>query len=456
MTGMVPESACRHTLRLADSARPRGLRRAGRRPDGRAGDPRLRARPRARRATSEVTLAAPGAERARTTSVRAARGRARRLRRADRRRPRARRRRRPAAAAAAARARSGASRRGSSVDLYNPTVVEAIEATRGKPAASRARLNRIVGRAAAAHLAAADFALCASERQRDLWLGVLAGPRGCSSPTRSTASRSCRSASAPSRRGAPTAPVMRGAARCPRTRGCCCGAAGSGTGSTRRPRSAPSRACPTTSTSSSRASGARRCSSATSTPPARAAIALARELGLEGTRVHFNHDWVPYERARRVAARGRPRRLRPPRPPRDPLRLPHPHRRLPVGRAAGRHERGRRARRPRRGRAASAARSRPGDDAAFAAGVRRAARRSRARPRRGRARRRTSCAGTASSQPLLDFCRSGAKRAHDRHRARAIRSATIGQYAPIAMETLDAPTAPPRSRASSPRTHGAR
>ena len=39
-------------------------------------------------------------------------------------------------------------------------------------------------------------------------------------------------------------------------------------------------------------------------------------------------------------------------------------------------------------------------------------------------------------QPLLDFCRSGAKRAHNRHRARAIRSATIGQYAPIAMETL--------------------
>ena len=39
-------------------------------------------------------------------------------------------------------------------------------------------------------------------------------------------------------------------------------------------------------------------------------------------------------------------------------------------------------------------------------------------------------------QPLLDFCHSGAKRAHDRHRARAIRSATIGQYAPIALETL--------------------
>ena len=32
-----------------------------------------------------------------------------------------------------------------------------------------------MGRAAAAHLAAADFTLCASERQRDLWLGVLAG-----------------------------------------------------------------------------------------------------------------------------------------------------------------------------------------------------------------------------------------------------------------------------------------
>jgi hypothetical protein len=39
-------------------------------------------------------------------------------------------------------------------------------------------------------------------------------------------------------------------------------------------------------------------------------------------------------------------------------------------------------------------------------------------------------------EPLREFCVSGAKRAPDRGRARAVRVATIGQYAPIAMETL--------------------
>ena len=39
-------------------------------------------------------------------------------------------------------------------------------------------------------------------------------------------------------------------------------------------------------------------------------------------------------------------------------------------------------------------------------------------------------------QPLLDFCETGTKRTVTRHRARQIRNATIGQYAPIAIETL--------------------
>jgi len=60
------------------------------------------------------------------------------------------------------------------VDLYNPTVVEVLEATRHKPPGSRARVRAVTAAAAAAHLAAADFALCASEAQRDLWLGVMA------------------------------------------------------------------------------------------------------------------------------------------------------------------------------------------------------------------------------------------------------------------------------------------
>lgn len=60
------------------------------------------------------------------------------------------------------------------VDLYNPTVVEVLEATRTKAPGSRARQRATVQGSAAAHLAAADLVLCASERQRDLWLGAMA------------------------------------------------------------------------------------------------------------------------------------------------------------------------------------------------------------------------------------------------------------------------------------------
>ena len=59
-------------------------------------------------------------------------------------------------------------------DLYTPTVLEALEAAPGRPPAARARLGAVARRSAAAHLAAADLVLCASERQRDLWLGGLA------------------------------------------------------------------------------------------------------------------------------------------------------------------------------------------------------------------------------------------------------------------------------------------
>src|SRR3954463_5639229 len=63
-------------------------------------------------------------------------------------------------------------------DLYTPTVLEALEAAPDRPPAARARLGAVARRAAAAHLAAADLVLCASERQRDLWLRGPAGRRG--------------------------------------------------------------------------------------------------------------------------------------------------------------------------------------------------------------------------------------------------------------------------------------
>jgi glycosyltransferase involved in cell wall biosynthesis len=318
------------------------------------------------------------------------------------------------------------------VDLYNPTVVEAIEATRGKPAASRARLNRIVGRAAAAHLAAADLTLCASERQRDLWLGVLAG-RELLEPDSlerfavvpfGVRSEPPRRAEAPVMRGtlvpedarillwgggiwdwldAPTA--IRAAARLPDDvhlvfQG------------VKRPALLER---------DEHAAGAR-------------AIALARELGLEGSRVHFNHDWVPYEQRGAwlleadLGVSAHPAHLE--------TRFAYRTRiadylwaGLPVVTSAGDvlgdlvATRG-------LGRAVP-----PGDDVAFA----QACADLLADPSAARA----AVAAAAEElrwdrvvRPLLDFCLSGTKRTQNRHRARTIRNATIGQYAPIAMETL--------------------
>ena len=59
-------------------------------------------------------------------------------------------------------------------DLYNPTPVEVMEAVRAAPERSQRRRRRIVAAAAVANCAVADFMICASERQRDFWLGLLA------------------------------------------------------------------------------------------------------------------------------------------------------------------------------------------------------------------------------------------------------------------------------------------
>jgi glycosyltransferase involved in cell wall biosynthesis len=306
-----------------------------------------------------------------------------------------------------------------------------IEATRGKPAASRARLNRIVGRAAAAHLAAADLTLCASERQRDLWLGVLAG-RELLQPDAldrfavvpfGVRREPPQRADPPVMRGplvpadarillwgggiwdwldAPT--VIRAVARLPDDvhlvfQG------------VKRPALLER---------DEHAAGAR-------------AMALAGELGLEA-RVHFNHDWVPYEQRGAwlleadLGVSAHPAHLE--------TRFAYRTRiadylwaGLPVVTSAGDvlgdlvATRG-------LGRAVP-----PGDDAAFADACGELF----ADP--GPA--RVAVAQAADElrwdrivQPLLDFCASGTKRAHNRHRARAIRSATLGQYAPIALETL--------------------
>jgi glycosyltransferase involved in cell wall biosynthesis len=58
-------------------------------------------------------------------------------------------------------------------DLYNPLMIELLEALADTEDPHRERLLRRLTRAVYAQCATADFVLCASEKQRDLWLGGL-------------------------------------------------------------------------------------------------------------------------------------------------------------------------------------------------------------------------------------------------------------------------------------------
>jgi glycosyltransferase involved in cell wall biosynthesis len=60
------------------------------------------------------------------------------------------------------------------VDLYNPIVVEVIEAVATRPRSAQRRIRAAVVQRTLALLAAADLVVCANERQRDLWIGGMA------------------------------------------------------------------------------------------------------------------------------------------------------------------------------------------------------------------------------------------------------------------------------------------
>lgn len=60
-------------------------------------------------------------------------------------------------------------------DLYTPILLEALEAGRERGLGARRALQRLATRQTVAALAVADLVLCASERQRDLWLGAMTG-----------------------------------------------------------------------------------------------------------------------------------------------------------------------------------------------------------------------------------------------------------------------------------------
>ena len=60
------------------------------------------------------------------------------------------------------------------LDLYNPIVVEVLEAVAARPPRAQRRIQNLIAARALAQCAVADLVLCASERQRDLWLGGMA------------------------------------------------------------------------------------------------------------------------------------------------------------------------------------------------------------------------------------------------------------------------------------------
>jgi glycosyltransferase involved in cell wall biosynthesis len=60
------------------------------------------------------------------------------------------------------------------LDLYNPIVIEVLEAVAARPARAQRRIQGLIAARALAQCAVADLVVCASERQRDLWLGGMA------------------------------------------------------------------------------------------------------------------------------------------------------------------------------------------------------------------------------------------------------------------------------------------
>ena len=60
------------------------------------------------------------------------------------------------------------------LDLYNPIVIEVLEAVAARTERAQRRIHGLIAARALAQCAVADLVLCASERQRDLWLGGMA------------------------------------------------------------------------------------------------------------------------------------------------------------------------------------------------------------------------------------------------------------------------------------------
>jgi glycosyltransferase involved in cell wall biosynthesis len=186
------------------------------------------------------------------------------------------------------------------LDLYNPIVLEVLEAVTARPGRAQRRIQSLIASRALAQCAVADFVVCASERQRDLWLGgmALAGLIELDSYRRDPTLRSLIDVvpfgiPAEPPRAAPRSPLraafpaigegdrvllwagglwgwldpetaIRATAMLDRTHLVVMGTARPGPARTGQE------------------------------PFAQRAVELARRAGLEGERVHFNPGWVPY------------------------------------------------------------------------------------------------------------------------------------------------------------------
>ncbi|HWQ12993.1 MAG TPA: glycosyltransferase family 4 protein [Roseiflexaceae bacterium] len=189
------------------------------------------------------------------------------------------------------------------LDLYDPTPLENLESFRAAPAAQRAARQRADAALLRAQLQAADFILCATERQRDLYIGALLA-LGRLTPARADADPQLRGLIDTVPFGLPAEPPVK---RAPALRGVLPGLG------EREPLLLWTGGLwdwldPQTLVAAMPAVLARRPDTHLvflagrhpgDVPPMRApaeAHALAGELGLLGRSIHFYEEWLPYER----------------------------------------------------------------------------------------------------------------------------------------------------------------
>jgi glycosyltransferase involved in cell wall biosynthesis len=190
-------------------------------------------------------------------------------------------------------------------DLYNPIVVEVLEAIKGKSDRSQRILHTTTTAAAIANCAAADFLVCASEKQRDLWLGALTahGLIDLASYRRDPSARSLVEVVPSGMPGSPPrpapAPVLKGVLPgvSERDRVLLWGGGIWNWLDALTPIRAVERLIGAEPPIHLVFPGLGRPTplSTEEMAAARAAVDYARSRGLEGRRVHFGRDWVPYQ-----------------------------------------------------------------------------------------------------------------------------------------------------------------